>query len=41
MNDVQRRFPQIHRHFQEVGFGCQITERAVSAIGMDQALEKE
>ena len=41
IKDLQRKFPEIHRHFQEGGFVCQLTERAGSAIGINQALENE
>lgn len=39
--DLQRKFPQLYRHFKEQrNFVCRLTKRSTSGIGFDQALEK-
>ena len=38
--DLQRKFPDIYRHFNAGGFVCNMTQRSGSGIGFNQALEK-
>ena len=39
--DLQRKFPNIYRHFMEGGFVCYLTDKQASGIGFDMGLEKE
>ena len=38
--DLQRKFPELLKHYIDGGFVCYMSERATSGIGFDQALEK-
>lgn len=38
--DIQRRFPDLHKHFERGNFVCHMSSRYGSAIGFDQGLEK-
>ena len=38
--DLQRKFPDLYRHFKNGHFVCRMTNRSNSCIGFDQALEK-
>ena len=37
---MQRKFPDLYRHFKKGNFVCYLTQRSTSGIGFDQALEK-